>query len=922
MSDGLSIELELRVEKALEEVKELERAVEALGKRTDKDLRVDRFEKALKDAQKEMQALEAAAKKAAAESAKAFEEAAKKQEEKQNKAKSLFLQGVGGEELPEKVEKISRGFELAGDRSLTFGQRLQAGAGAAGIAATALGGLGGKLLQLGEKYLELEQAATQHVNTVALMGPAYDTMAQAARGAANAAELFAHKETVADAAISANAAQLGQLEGVAQRFAQTHGTTATQAVQRLVGAVAQGNAGELARFGVHLTQAELHAEGARGATERFTKTLQQLHEQAAVPMPREGLTGVLATAGDSFWKPVRDGIYGLVGPSQEARDALAAQAEAEAENEAAARRMTEAEERAATRASKHADEVHALADAQNVLRQALGDLPSAEETATAALQREADALRVVAERGQYAEQVWGDNANQFREVTDTIEAGRQAASSLATVQDLLTRSTQNLALARRDLNLELRQGETAQDATTRVMQTALRALPVQHEQTAMRGEVRRGLLAAARRSGGAFNAADIAALGFGPQGGGGGGNTEQLRRQIAELTSSAHKFGVEMEQFAPGRNEGLPHYLARLQRELVPAIEGAQHYAEALMDMAAAEHAAAEAASLAEASADYDARVAEYEQQISLERQLLEAGKARAAQHMAEEEQRARTIRSGVDGRDEEGRGLLRGLETSARTAGATNAAEDLYRDGDANVARARNLLEIRQLTTQAMRAEEAGNRGLADSLMAEAAARTQVVQTHDEQIRAMQRTAENALTFGGVMGTVWDSVTGAMQNHLAALVQGKEDAKTAFQGMAKDALQALSTRAIGEALANLAGGFANLAIQNYPGAAANFAAAALWGAVGVVSGVTSAAIPSPGAAAGKGASTAASAAPRAASVGGSDRGGERSPVNFTINVGGGGLSTKEDIGDHVVRALDEASRRGMLPEYARRAGN
>jgi hypothetical protein len=465
----------------------------------------------------------------------------------------------------------------------------------------------------------------------------------------------------------------------------------------------------------------------------------------------------------------------------------------------------------------------------------------------------------------------------------------QTRGELAKTQALLDAATHSAAYAQSQLNFQLREGETAAQQFGRRLEAAKLIAEARRGERIQNAEIGRELAAAG------VAAADNP---FAPSHGGGGGNTAHIREQIAALTQEAEKFGVSMDTFGRGRREGLPHYLARLQHDLAPAIEGARNYATALMDMAEAEHAAAQAV------------VAEEDR---IRRAMYEAGKEREAQRAAEEGERRRTIRAGVDARDEAGRGLLRGLDTSARTAGATNAAEDLYRDGDANVARARNLLEIRQLTTQAMAAEQVGNRGLADSLMAEAAARTQVVQSHDEQIRAMQRTVEAGQTFSGSMGIVWGSVTGALQNHLAALVQGKEDAKTAFMGMAKDALQALSTRAIGEALAQLAIGFGALAIQNYPGAASAFTSAGLWAAVGAVSGVASAAIPSPEAAASKGSATAGANSPRAASAvpAGGNNGG---PAQINYHINWNSFVADEASGEKLVDALrDHQKRTGPL---------
>jgi hypothetical protein len=878
--DKVGVGFKIEAEEAKKELSDLDKRFDAMDRR-ELSWKGDKLARGVHDTVEEMKRLE-----------KAAEDAQKALTEKEGKARGFFAQAIGGEEMPERLNKIREGFKLSGDASLSFTSRLQAGVGALGLAGGAAGLLGGKLLGLVEGYMQLSQEAQQHVQTITMMGDAYGTMAAAVQGVADAQELFAHRETVADAAIQASAQQLGQLEGAAQQFAAVHGGTATAAVNRFVGALQQGNSGALARFGVHLSDAQLHAQGATAATERFAAALAQMQQHAAQPIPQDGIAATLSRT----WGGLKNALLDVVGPSDEARARMQSMAEAERDAEADARRLTEAEQ-VRLRQQEHAyHESQNLLQAYSTLRGALGENLSAQELATVALQKHADALQNEISLGQQAQLAWEASAHSQQFLLGDIERGRVATEELTRVQGLLAASANTAAAAQRNLSLVMREGESAQDATTRVMQAALQSLPGRHQQAQMHNEVRRGLLAAAQRSHGAFSARDIDALGFGAQGGGGGGgDTTHVRQQIDELRVSAEKFGIAMDAFGRGRREGLPQYLQRLQHDLVPAIEGAQHYADAVLQIAQAEEARAEAV-----------RVAEIEQRVA------EAERVKARY------QTQADLVNGLNGR-------LRGGED---TRNATARGEEMYRTLDEATARTEALARVRHLAELAGQAEYQGNTQLVESYRTQIEALGQVVQSHDElnaaraqsndfgaqfsqafasHAEVTQTAAESmSATFSGAFGTM----TGALRSHVAAVIEGKESVGDALRGVLHETLLNLATESVVQSLFNTAKGIAALAMEDYPGAGKFFASAAMFAAVGVASGIGARATAPPSTAAAAGGGFVGG--PRGSSgVDTSAPGRGKGGSTVIINYNGAVMGTSADLADHHLMLVKDALQRG-----------
>lgn len=196
---------------------------------------------------------------------------------------------------------------------------------------------------------------------------------------------------------------------------------------------------------------------------------------------------------------------------------------------------------------------------------------------------------------------------------------------------------------------------------------------------------------------------------------------------------------------------------------------------------------------------------------------------------------------------------------------------------------------------------------GLQQSLAAAAREQTQV----EREQQAGTISYRDAMV--GALGSTTDAFASAS---IAALENGKSYG-AAMQEMLRSTLFALAKQSIVETIKNTALGFGALAGFN-PGSAGNyFAAAGLWAATGLAAGGVASQIPAASKDAPKSASS--SAPPRAAQLSPSERtAGSNGPLNLTINVSGAMFN--EGVEDGVVRAIDNAARRGVIPRVVRHA--
>lgn len=878
MSGDLTIELELKTEEAEQRAAELKAAVDKIGTA---GIGTEKF------------------KEAAAALAKMREEAEKLrgQLEATGRARSLFLQGVGGEELPEKIGKISEAFKIAGDGASSLGTRAMALVGGFGLVANAAGPLLATVGSLVDYVRRADAAQRAHEQVLTRLGPAYGEASAAARGLATAEELLATRQSALTQHVELSAQEIGRLTVAMRAHAQEVGGNATQAQQAFLTALQQQDTVGLARFGVRLSAADLaarnHAEAIRQTAEAYRTELVPSEEVWARAAEQSAHTG---RDMQTIYRELRAEELNLIHTRRETIEATV--------------RVAEADREAAQRAeAARAEQARAYAPILQALEQLRGSTyqtKSAEEEAANTLAKHADAVQQDIAAMRAGIQPLSENASWMDRLTHAwaegrVNAGdlRNAEGELARTQQLLRDSAHSAASLQRDLNFQLREGETAQQRYNRRLEAAI-TLTKQHREERLQDAA----IAAKLRSLLNANEADMPV--HGASGGMDPASIRELNRTLDQIVMRANEVGAHIDQITARPHERLIATMRRqveeLERHHIGSHERVIKHRGELEDAYLQRRMQAVQTAIQQ-QIDFESRA-----RAAAEQQRIASAAVNLASSEAELQRRQGALKSLLDAQ----RHQNEGLEIAGQSDATGRAAEERYRTEDPATARMQNIAELSRLQQAAVAAEVQGNEKLRDSYNAQAAAVLSSVQAHDEQVRAMERSAEAATRSSNFTTAAWESMSGAMQQHLAALAQGKEDAATAFAGMAKDALQALSTRAIGEALANLAGGFAALASYQYPSAASFFTAAALWGAVGALSGGISAAIPSPQQAAAKG-EGAVGSAPRAASAVPPSSGNEQRP-QYTINYySGPSLHTREEVGDELRRVIRDLNARDRV---------
>lgn len=266
----------------------------------------------------------------------------------------------------------------------------------------------------------------------------------------------------------------------------------------------------------------------------------------------------------------------------------------------------------------------------------------------------------------------------------------------------------------------------------------------------------------------------------------------------------------------------------------------------------------------------------------------------------------------------------------------AAREGRDLSRE-EAEALSTRNTLLQQAMALQAGYREELGR---IDAELAQARTAEQYNAILQRRISVMDRLARSqqqvaAITrregmsfaaFGEKAKEVLGQMNDAFASSVVAVVSGAKSFEDAMEDMARSVLQSILKTAIVEGLKELAMMAASLAIQNYPAAAQHGISAGLWAAVGVAAGagvavmgtgeVTEAKKEVKGVEGGGGAPTERSEPARLSAAG---TGGGEGPVVLNFNISGALFN--EGVEDAVVRAVDGAANRGVLPRAMRRLG-
>lgn len=216
--------------------------------------------------------------KAAVEASKAIEAAERKKAQaiaesaaKSAKLKELAIGALGGEETVEKYNKTRQALSLAGDASLTTGQRMLAGASAAKFAGGAVGALATQVLDFARASAQAAAESERQSQRLASLGGAYDRIRETTAGAADAQVAFNMQFALADAGVAQVDSRLALLARTTREYATQRQVTQEQASSVVQRALA-GDAQAAAQLGVNLN-------GVTDAAQRQTIVLRALEEQ-------------------------------------------------------------------------------------------------------------------------------------------------------------------------------------------------------------------------------------------------------------------------------------------------------------------------------------------------------------------------------------------------------------------------------------------------------------------------------------------------------------------------------------------------------------------------------------------------------------------------------------------------------------------
>lgn len=185
------------------------------------------------------------------------------------------------------------------------------------------------------------------------------------------------------------------------------------------------------------------------------------------------------------------------------------------------------------------------------------------------------------------------------------------------------------------------------------------------------------------------------------------------------------------------------------------------------------------------------------------------------------------------------------------------------------------------------------------------------------QELSDIQREQSSATReFGSAMVSTLGGVADAFGGAVVAAIEGQKSFGEALGEMLRQLLATLAKQAIVETLKNTAMGVFNLAIGNVPSATNHFAAAGMWAAVGVASGI------------GLAATKPSTATPSTNAPGGSDRAASARPAQLPAGSGGGPLNLSINIsgavftGDELTEVIARGVRRAEATGRLMRGGN
>lgn len=842
----IDIELELKTDEAMDEVRALEAQLKKLGSA---QVGTEEFKKLATqlDTAREKAALyksaldgvdhstkaAASSVKAATDRTKEMAEAAKALAEQGKGGKNTFLMLLGGEELPEKVGKIQNALEAAGNSSHSFGTRAQSLVGGLGMLAQVGGNLIGTFTGLAAAGLEAYQAHELQRVAVLQLGAGYEDARRATQGLIDATQLLADKQALLRAGLAVTGQDLGTLELAGQQYAATYGGTAAEAMAKFAQALQSGDTNTLAQFGVQLSDAELRARDLQAA---LTDIRNDFSQNGLIP---DAAVNSAANVASRALDRLRNG-------ANESNDLM---------------QSTSGGDAARARRAQNADR---LASEQQYLR-VLQDRYQAEAAADAA-----------------ADHAWAEQTERAR-----LRAAEESARRTALVRDSgqtadqvfrLSGSLRSVANELGSMQWGPLAGESDDQVMNRRLTVARNMARAAGEERIEREKIRRLLMEEAgeerKRTGHAtMSQSDIDNV-TGHTGGPGmdPAAIRELATEMRHLMELADRADVQVKARMQSTGETLLHSLRRQVEEVELHTVGM--YDRVLRHRGEMEDA-------------FIRRRLQAAQQALQQLAEAERGKHEAAMGYIEEEKNAYVA--------------ALAKEVEVNNAMRTQVVDDQAALEENNSAKRGAITEMSEAQKEAEVMGTLGNQ--LHSAFSDAAGGTLTAAEH------MSR---------GIVGAVSD-VTTAFGASMNAVREGKAEFGAAMQQMAKDALAALSSRAVAESLAQFAAAFGALATYRYAEAGQHFISGGIWAAVAGISGGISAAIPSASTAAGAAAGAGGfGSAPRAASAVPPSNNSQAGGATYVFNVQGF-AATEEGVQRAIVRSLDLADENGARPRFARR---
>lgn len=737
-------------------------------------------------------------------------------------------------------------------------------------------------------------AAERHAVVLHNLGGAYAQVQAATRGVVTAEQAYAVQARLSESGLSLNAQQLGTVTGRAREYAHTVGVDLQQALDQLTEGLNTGSNEQLRKFGIHVQQGATRTETFRSALRQLeeqqrgnapaaisaaeaqqqfeTALTQATHAAQSFIAEKVGLTDFLTQAA-SLFRDLADGTQSWADVLQTAAGTLGEMVGLRSRGTSGGSTSTSS------------DFMQQYVGAQQTAR-ALGidvsGLPAAGPLAVRTnpqeRQRILDALnaQIRARQTQSRATTAAGAAGLFggTDLTGVTDLSQGVRSGLAAqIGDIEHEATQRGASAALDaLKAEARRLQGLRQTGAR--DAAAAATPVDQGAVAdARAELAR-LQAQVLRSGGtvAGEVPGARYLDTSPD-----ARLEELQKRAEDTARRAHENELA---FLQRRQQATQAYLQALREQ------------EAVTDRVRAKDREAEGVE-AQRVANRLLRdeVERQHQEEALSQRIAFTGTTRAQidadNALAEAEHRGGEATAERVRQLEELRGALRGLleETSARIAQAEaegRSQADINRLIQERVGLQSQLAQVSRETTQIQQDQHATTNALKDSLL----------------------------------GSLNSTTEAFVASSVAALESGKSWTD-ALEEQGRATLAALAKTAIYEGLKATAIGFVDLAQGNVPGATNAFIGAALWGTLGAASAIALAATAKPAAAA-QTAAASSGAAPRPASLSTADRGGASAqPLQINISVSGA-LMTSEQVQDGIVRGLDHAHARGVIPRFLR----